>query len=153
MGRTHRVPRWHTHITLEIPLSLFLNLRVTTCFLQLHTMDGDHCADGGITESHAKDKKDDKDKKKIGIILACLLVLAVVVVVIIAVTTQSGNGDLTGKTTSIPKSKVCDELEDCPPFETGAGGEDEAHCGDGGSGLIDFEDEDDSGWCRPCPAA
>ena len=122
--RTHRVPRWHTHNTLDIPLSItLLNLRVTTCFLQLHTMDGDHCADGGITESHAKDKKDDKDKKKIGIVLACLLVLAVVVVIIIAVTTKSGNGDSTGntttttatpekqccckdKTTSIPKSKV-----------------------------------------------
>ena len=24
-------------------------------------------------------------------------------------------------------------MEDCPPFETGDGGEDEAHCGDGGN--------------------
>ena len=55
-------------------------------------MDGDHCADGGITESHAKDKNDNKDRKKIGIVVACLMVFAVIFVIIIAVATTSKNG-------------------------------------------------------------
>ena len=57
-----------------------------------NTMDGDHCADGGITESHAKDKNDNKDRKKIGIVVACLMVFAVIFVIIIAVATTSKNG-------------------------------------------------------------
>ena len=70
-------------------------------------MDGDHCADGDITESPATDKKDNKDKKKIGIFLACLLVLTVIVVIIIAVTTTSGNEDSGTTTTTAPEKQCC----------------------------------------------